>query len=318
MPISSNRFFKEYAGHNVNDLKVVHDQLRASHPSIIFLAGDSSLDNKFWFETQADATNGYEQILDPPRMKQDVCYWFNRLLVERHASPFCCLNTAVEGSTLNGRACGMLYAQDEFIQDHITSEDYLVVSVGGNDIAEMPLLCTLFNLAVLSWCVPVACLEHCACACPVNTHMDCGCFCCGLPGCITGCLCGWPPGIGYFVDLFKNQVEGFVSRLVKRAKPKKVIVCMLYYLDEASTGSWADCMLGCLCYDCCPYRLQSAISTMYRLATQRIKIEGTEVVAFPLFDVLDGKNTADYVQRVEPSPAGGRRMAARLLDQILD
>lgn len=39
---------------------------------------------------------------------------------------------------------------------------------------------------------------------------------------------------------------------------------------------------------------------------------GTEVVPFPLFEVLDGKNTEDYLQRVEPSPSGGKKMGDAL------
>ena len=42
-----------------------------------------------------------------------------------------------------------------------------------------------------------------------------------------------------------------------------------------------------------------------------------QVVAFPLFDVLDGKTSSDYEQRVEPSVTGGRKIAAALLDAIL-
>ena len=49
-------------------------------------------------------------------------------------------------------------------------------------------------------------------------------------------------------------------------------------------------------------------------ATSQIQIDGTEVVPFPLFRVLDGKTSSDYCQRVEPSPQGGRKMAAALLD----
>jgi hypothetical protein len=37
------------------------------------------------------------------------------------------------------------------------------------------------------------------------------------------------------------------------------------------------------------------------------------VVPVPLFEALDGKNTDDYVQRVEPSVQGGRKMAKLLL-----
>jgi len=255
--------------------------------------------------------------LRPPRMKADVCYWLNKFMVEQGVNQMCCLNTAIEATSLNDRACGCLLEQDEFIREHITPEDYLIVSVGGNDVALAPLLCTVVNLLTLVWCAPQACIEHAACACPPNAHVDLGCAGCGVPGCLTGTLCGWPLGMGYFVDLFCHRVKNYVERLVGKRRPKKVVVCMIYFLDEKSTGSWADGALCCMCYNCFPNRLQATIRTMFRLATSRIDIPGTEVVPCPLFEVLDGKSSGDYIQRVEPSERGGQKMAAALLDVLL-
>ena len=59
---------------------------------VVWLAGDSSLDNKHWFQPPdkhrsinagigrsrpylAEACNGYERFLRPPVMVQDVAYW---------------------------------------------------------------------------------------------------------------------------------------------------------------------------------------------------------------------------------------------------
>jgi len=42
----------------------------------------------------------------------------------------------------------------------------------------------------------------------------------------------------------------------------------------------------------------------------------TQVVPVPLFVVLDGKTSSDYVARVEPSKNGGEKMAKYLLDII--
>lgn len=55
---------------------------------------------------------------------------------------------------------------------------------------------------------------------------------------------GWPPGFGYVVDLFKNRVENYVRRLVGKKKPKKVLVCTIYYPEERASGSWADAALS--------------------------------------------------------------------------
>jgi hypothetical protein len=150
---------------------------------------------------------------------------------------------------------------------------------------------------------------------------------------LTGTLCGFPLGLGYFVDLFKNRVEAYVRRMVAKTKPKKIIVCMIYYLDEKGGGSWADGALSALMYvtthpmflhshlplryNAYPEKLQLMIKKVFELATSKISIPGTEVVPFPLFEVLDGKNTDDYCQRVEPSPLGGEKMAKALMDAVL-
>lgn len=47
-----------------------------------------------------------------------------------------------------------------------------------------------------------------------------------------------------------------------------------------------------------------------------IRVKGSQVIPVPLFNVLDGKRSEDYVARVEPSAIGGRKMAEFLLDLI--
>ena len=75
--IYSESFYGCYYGHPISQLNTLCERLRAGGcTSRIFLVGDSSLDNKYWFgEGWGDACNGYERILAPPRMKQG--YWIN-------------------------------------------------------------------------------------------------------------------------------------------------------------------------------------------------------------------------------------------------
>ena len=156
--ISSGAYYSTFHGHDVNKLDVIHSALRQSHKSIVFLAGDSSLDNKFWFGEHSPALNGYERTLNPPTMKEDVCYWLNYEMSRLGMNDLCAINTAVEATSLNDRACSLL-EQDEFIRDHITSDDVLVVSLGGNDIALAPLLFTILNLSALICLTPEPVLE---------------------------------------------------------------------------------------------------------------------------------------------------------------
>eukprot|EP00929_Paragymnodinium_shiwhaense_P095700 TRINITY_DN56957_c0_g1_i2.p1 TRINITY_DN56957_c0_g1~~TRINITY_DN56957_c0_g1_i2.p1 ORF type:complete len:345 (+),score=69.53 TRINITY_DN56957_c0_g1_i2:85-1119(+) len=320
MPVSTGGYYSEYHGHPVEDLEEVVRSLRQQGKTIIWTAGDSSLDNKYWFRQAHDAVNGYEHILQPPRMKADVTYWLNKHISDQQVPDLACVNTAIEATSLNDRAFGHLLAQDKIIRDYIGPDDYLIVSVGGNDVALQPVLCTVCSMFALVYCpIPTACIKRTAFACPPNTGVvgDCGCFGCGVPNCISSLLCGWPLGFPYMVDLFKNRVSNYVNGLVSRTKPRKVIVCMIYHLDEVAAGSWADSALCCLCYNCNPERLQAGIEMAYKWGTSKISIPGTEVLPFPLFKVLNGKNSADYCQRVEPSPQGGEKMAAALLGAVL-
>ena len=236
-------YYVPFHGHRAKDLALALNALRRRHDRVVFLAGDSSLDNKYWHDSWADAINGYERVLRPQRMKRDVCYWMNaeaaaddaRGAGRRNASSsntsssspssIGCVNAAVEATALNDRAFGRLLPQDAFVRDNITENDVLIVSVGGNDVALQPLLCTCLNLSALVCCVPAACVEKCARASPPNLYrcrgrdVDCGCVGCGCQGCVAG-LAGWPPGFGYVADLFKNRVENYVRKLCAATRPK--------------------------------------------------------------------------------------------------
>jgi hypothetical protein len=57
---------------------------------------------------------------------------------------------------------------------------------------------------------------------------------------------------------------------------------------------------------------------MWWVGNSKIQIPGTQVIPVPFFHALDGKDSRDYVARVEPSSQGGRKMAEFLLDIITD
>jgi hypothetical protein len=309
--VSSVAFYEEYHGHTEADLEVVHRQLRTMHSSIVFLAGDSSLDNKVWFNETARAVNGYESILNPPKSKQDISYWMNFNMETRQLrGKLAALNCSVEESTIGSRSFGRMWPQDKFIRDNIQENDILVISVGGNDVALRPAPCTIFSVASLVCCATTSCLKQCSCGCaiPVEDYTCCGAL---------SNLCAFPCGMGYMVHLFGERIRSLVTRLIAKRKPKLVFICMIYFLDENPKFSWAGRVLSGLGYDAEPAKLQEAIKQIFRLATQKISIPGTTVVAVPLFEVLDGKNSTDYVQRVEPSATGGAKMGAFLVDKIV-
>lgn len=315
--LSAGDFYETYHGHTVNHLETLHASLCAAGVlQFIYFAGDSSLDNKHWFfngsrpkkdqllpssEFVADATNGYEYVLQPPYMVKDVCYWLNQACEERrlwahadapaeNAPPrIAAINTAVEESCLSQREVEGLLPQDNFIRSHISENDILVVDVGGNDVALRPTIGVIVNIAMLLYLTPTPIIRA-----------------------------SMAPGLVYFVHMFRVRLRRYIEQLVEVRKPKKVVVCMLYFLDEQSGGSWADTVLGKLGYDSNPEKLQVVMRKVYSWGVSQLTIPGVEVVPLPLYEVLDGKDTTDYVQRVEPSVTGGRKMAEAIADKIFE
>ena len=183
------------------------------------------------------------------------------------------------GARFTSSGKGALLPQDEFVRDHMRAEDTLIVSVGGNDIALRPTAATAASiLALVSQ--PMSWLEK-----------------------------GSALGLSHMIRLFKDSVETYLAALCAKTRPRKIVICMIYYLDEdPASESWANPTLRCLGYNSNPGKLQLLIRRVYQEATCKIKVDGVAVEPFPLFEVLDGKNPADYEARVEPSVLGGEKM----------
>jgi hypothetical protein len=289
--INCSHFYFEWEGHPIDDLVRFRETTLAERGDkpIIYLAGDSSLDNKYWLRKSVEDVNVqvppiYEQTLDKPRPKPDVAFWMNHLLGDRAT----CINTAVEASMLRDRDTSLL-PHDEFIRDNIRPQDILIVSVGANDVALKPLPSTMWHMTQLAWFTPRFLLEN-----------------------------GWAWSLRYFKHLFGTKIEDYITRMTATTKPRAVIVCMIYYPLEAQykQQSWADVQLKALGYNTFPGRLQTTIRSMYKIATKKIRVDGTEIVPCALHEVLDGQTAGDYTARVEPNHEGGRKMAMRFMELV--
>jgi hypothetical protein len=68
--VESARFYAEFRGHLVQHLTIVLDNLRKDEEaggrreggSLLWTAGDSSLDNKFWLEDRVEAAENYKRV----------------------------------------------------------------------------------------------------------------------------------------------------------------------------------------------------------------------------------------------------------------
>lgn len=208
--VSSATFVNEYHGHTLSDLSAVHAAVRhgadGSRRGIVYLAGDSSLDNKHWLlggRLQA-ACNGYESVLSPPRTAADIAWAVNRRLQDS-GLPLVCINGAIEESTISDRHKGRLMPQDVWIRDHITADDVLIVSVGGNDIALRPSAATVACIGSLVKLSSDAAIES-----------------------------GSAWGLGHFVSLFRDDVAAYLDTLTAKCRPRLIILCMIYYPHEAA------------------------------------------------------------------------------------
>ena len=136
-------FYTEWAGHPLFDLSTICATILAARPDkpIIYLAGDSSLDNKAWVPSNGSGGHPlphpvpeiYNTFFSSPILKPDVAFFLNHAFASRASV----INAAVEASLLRQREKALL-PHDEFIRDHIRAEDVLIVSVGANDIALSP------------------------------------------------------------------------------------------------------------------------------------------------------------------------------------
>lgn len=311
--ISSDNFYLEYHGHQISDLERLHSHLRKSTDALVWLAGDSSLDNKHWFNDTARAVNGYEDILSPPKSRQDIAYWMNVELVKSQRR-IAVINTAIEESCVGDRSCCRLLPQDKFLRDNIRREDMLVVSVGGNDIALKASPCTICNLLGVVKCSTTTCIRDYAC----GTALPCDDYCCGgVCGCLSNFL-AFPCGVGYFIHLFRSRVQSVVDRMTSKVRPSHIFVCMIYFLDEAPQRGWAEMALSTMEYNSNPQKLQAMIRKLFEVAIKGVKVSGSTVVGVPLFVPLDGKDSSDYVQRVEPSAKGGEKMGTYIVENFVN
>ena len=101
-------------------------------------------------------------------------------------------------------------------------------------------------------------------------------------------------------------------------KPRCIVACVLYFLDEnPASPSWASGVISALGNDDDPSVLQSLIRSCYHNGTCGIEVEGVQVLPVPLFRYMDGKDSRDYAQRVEPSSRGGHKMARAVMEALI-
>jgi hypothetical protein len=64
------------------------------------------------------------------------------------------------------------------------------------------------------------------------------------------------------------RTQKYIEAITAKTKPKKILVCMIYYPDTNNVPSWANAALGALGYNRNPAKLQLLIRKMFEEATR--------------------------------------------------
>lgn len=313
--INTKDFYSKFDGHKIIDLNNIIGPLRSyneqnKNRSVIFLAGDSSLDNKHWpfndpiekLLCNKQPINGYESVLEGDNCVPDVAYQINQTLIENELNnEYVCINTAIEATKLEQRfdmdSKVRLLEQDQFICDNITNDDILIVSVSGNDLALGPTAEIVEDMRKY-----VKAFED-------KNYKE------------QNDLFG---ETGIFYGLFVNKMSEYIKKLCSKKNPKKVIICMIYFVSISffkNLGSgwhWAKKTIDIFKYTSNPDILKSFIKKCHELIKINYLINsGINIFeSCPLYEVLNELDNTLYLSGVEPSIIGGKLMAERFVDQI--
>lgn len=267
-----------YHGHNVETLKLIIAKARKLNKPIIYLIGDSSLDNKFWFiknnSSMVKPNSFYSEFIN--ETVPDIEFCLNDIIDNK----FVVINCAVEESTLEQRM-NKLTEQDILVQTTIRNDDVVICSVGGNDIALKPKPMTMFAMASLLFLSDTKSLSTCTAI-----------------------------GFDTIRTIFYSNMKSYLEKVVK-AKAH-VILCTMYYPHENNTiESWANSSLNLMGYNSNKNKIHSIIKSIHNNMISKIKINNAKTMNYiPLYEVLDSAfESEDYLFRVEPSHKGGIKIA---------
>ena len=74
----------------------------------------------------------------------------------------------------------------------------------------------------------------------------------------------------YCVLPLTNRTQIYIEALTSKTRPKKILVCMIYYPGVDNVPSWANTALGALGYNQNPEKLQLLIRKVFEEATRYV------------------------------------------------
>lgn len=283
--IDCNRFYDNYYGHRIEDLEYIVKYSKQRFESIIYLTGDSTLDNKYWLNERIPMHEKLREVMNReyPKCRPDIAHCINTLIDPLTV----CINCAVEEATVESKSYIGLNAQDLIVMDNLNENDILVVSICGNDIALKPTLMTIFAIGSLLYCTPNSVVKS-----------------------------GYAIQLWYLMRKFRNLLMYYIKELTSKTKPRAIILCSIYYPCIFGRG-WADKFLNMINYTNNPLKIHSLIDHIHSDITKSICLDDSiKIYPLELSKVLDFNDESDYVSRVEPSYIGGMKIANAITNII--
>lgn len=176
-----------------------------------------------------------------------------------------CVNAAVEESCLKDAPS----AHDGFVLSHVKPGDFVVISIGGNDLILKPSNSVLMSMGVGTYLVPDSCIDT---------------------------ALSWLPNPLY--DLFVTRTQEYVDMFYKASRK---VVYTPYFPCQSGVG-WASRLLDRINMD----KAQTTIRAVHNIYHKKLK---DITAAAPLYEALDCTNELDYKYRVEPSVQGGKKIS---------
>lgn len=104
-------FSRNYFGHDVHFIEQIYSKYRSKGRKIIWLIGDSVLDNKYWVSEFGIPDEDIVTLFDGQQTKKDIAYWINF----KSANMYHAINCAVEAQSLYDKLNNNLTPQDNFV-----------------------------------------------------------------------------------------------------------------------------------------------------------------------------------------------------------
>ena len=67
-----------------------------------------------------------------------------------------------------------------------------------------------------------------------------------------------------------TRTQKYIEALTAKTRPKKILVCLIYYPEENNTPSWANGALGALGYNRNPAKIQLILRKIFEEATRYV------------------------------------------------